>query len=62
MMEWLIITLLLIIILLLVLRIKNLKKQELYFSRVIDQHVSEVESMYTHMRGIRHDYKNQLQV
>ncbi len=40
----------------------NLKKNSQYFSRVIDQHVLEVESMYAHMRGIRHDYRNQIQV
>lgn len=57
-----VVLLLLLIILYLFFRIKSMKNNEQYFSRVIDQHVQEVESIYRNMRGIRHDYKNQLQV
>lgn len=46
----------------LIYRNRQLKNSTSYLGRVIEQHVAEVESMYRHMRGIRHDYKNQLQV
>lgn len=42
--------------------IRSLKRNMDFFSRVIDRHVAEVESMYRQMRGIRHDYKHQLQI
>lgn len=41
---------------------RSLKQQTEYFHRTLHQHVIEVENIYRQMRGIRHDYKNQLQV
>lgn len=62
MMAWLISGLLVLIILGLVVYIRRLQKTSAFLARVIEQHVAEVDSMYRQMRGIRHDYKNQLQI
>ncbi len=54
--------LLVLVVFILSIRIFNLRQNAAHVSRMIDQHVEEVESIYRQMRGIRHDYRNQLQV
>ena len=38
------------------------RKMNDYLLASLDQHISEVQSMYEQMRGIKHDYVNQLQI
>ena len=46
----------------LLIRNRRLRHNVSHVTRLIEQHVEEVETMYRQMRGIRHDYRNQLQV
>lgn len=62
-MIWIICSIVLgIISLFLLFKLKQSQKSADYFSRELDQHILEVETIYAQMRGIRHDYRNQLQI
>lgn len=54
--------LLFLILIFLIYRNKKQSQMNDYLSESLDQHILEVQSMYKQMRGIKHDYANQLQV
>lgn len=59
---YIIVTLLLITLIVLMTYLKEQKMLKQSLGTMMDEHVSEVETMYKMMRSIRHDYINQLQV
>ncbi len=61
-MIYLVLGILLIIIIYLSYRLKQQASLKHTLSKMMDQHVVEVESMYKTMRSIRHDHINQIQV
>lgn len=62
MIEKIVIGLLLLVIGYLIYRQNQIQKNSDHLSKSMDQHILEVQSIYAQMRGIRHDYKNQIQV
>lgn len=53
---------LLLLLILVLFRFKKQSSMNAYLEQSLDQHIFEVQSMYTQMRGIKHDYVNQLQI
>lgn len=63
---WIILGILLVLIIVSLLVIIAWQRRELFFHKLqqkeLDNYTTEVESIYRQMRGIRHDYRNHLQV
>lgn len=61
-MMYLLLVLLVTLILIIVYKLRKERSMNDYLVESLDQHIFEVQSMYEQMRGIKHDYVNQLQV
>lgn len=61
-MIYIISAILLLVLVLVIYRMRQQARMNAYLEQSLDQHIFEVQSMYTQMRGIKHDYVNQLQI